>query len=213
MGPDIDPRRAVPQAKRDAEITEQEWLSQAEIGSLTRALAAAEGRVAERDSEVERLIREALAVSNDRLADLGRLLRALGLSNHARAMSPAEVFDECLREIEGLRQRIPDAEADALRLHREKMDWRDRAHAAEARASKVVERVKALEEALRPFAKAGELFPPREPDGWDMVVYKPAAGPDYEIYGDHLRAAAILATTPDLGGEANDTTRDGGDNG
>lgn len=49
-----------------------------------------------------------------------------------------------------------------------------------------------LVEGLRPFAKAGELFRPRPPDSFDECVYRPAAGPDYEIGGDHLRRARAL---------------------
>lgn len=87
-------------------------------------------------------------LSQDRLNDLARLLRALGLSDHARSISPAEVFDLCLREIEGLRQRIPDAEADALRLHREKMKWWDRAATTEADAAALREENERLRQVL-----------------------------------------------------------------
>lgn len=46
-----------------------------------------------------------------------------------------------------------------------------------------------LREALAPFAKAGELFPERHPDGFDMVIYAPAAGPAYNIVAEDLRRA------------------------
>jgi len=48
-------------------------------------------------------------------------------------------------------------------------------------------------EALGPFAKAGELFKPRDPDSWDMAIYTPAAGREYDLVGDHLRTAAAVA--------------------
>ena len=49
----------------------------------------------------------------------------------------------------------------------------------------------ALREALKPFAKAGGLFTDRiEPD-WDIVVYRPVAGKEYDIRGHDLRRARI----------------------
>jgi hypothetical protein len=45
-----------------------------------------------------------------------------------------------------------------------------------------------LREALRPFAKAGELFTERSMFS-DLVVYLPAAGDAYKIVGDDLRRA------------------------
>ncbi len=47
-------------------------------------------------------------------------------------------------------------------------------------------------EALEPFGKAGELFEPRTSDEYDMLVYSPAAGKDYNLCGDHLRAARAV---------------------
>ena len=47
----------------------------------------------------------------------------------------------------------------------------------------------AMRKALKPFAKAGELFGPRESDSYDQAVYMPAAGPEYGISGDDLRRA------------------------
>lgn len=48
--------------------------------------------------------------------------------------------------------------------------------------------------ALKPFAKAGELFDPRPADSYNEGVYMPAAGREYSISGDDLRAArAALA--------------------
>lgn len=51
-----------------------------------------------------------------------------------------------------------------------------------------------LREALKPFAKAGSIAGERNPYG-DFYAYRPAAGDEYAITGDHLRAAhAALAT-------------------
>ncbi|WP_380778097.1 hypothetical protein [Sphingomonas sp. R86520] len=50
------------------------------------------------------------------------------------------------------------------------------------------DRIEELEAALQPFAKAGEIV--GESNGFsDFYVYRPAAGEDYAIYGDHLRRA------------------------
>ncbi len=50
-------------------------------------------------------------------------------------------------------------------------------------------RIARLEAALAPFAKAGELFGPRLSDDYDQSIYAPAAGPEFAISADHLRAA------------------------
>ena len=59
------------------------------------------------------------------------------------------------------------------------------------------DRIKALEDALRPFAKSAELFP--EPPGtveFDQCIYAPAAGSAYNLCGDDLRRArAALAAS------------------
>ncbi len=60
-----------------------------------------------------------------------------------------------------------------------------RAEAAEARAAE-------LEKALAPFAKAGELFADLPPGGYDMLIYRPAAGDKYSIHGNDLRRARSL---------------------
>lgn len=46
-----------------------------------------------------------------------------------------------------------------------------------------------LREALRPFAKSGEIMPPRKAHDFDMSIYAPAAGAEYSISGDDLRRA------------------------
>lgn len=45
-----------------------------------------------------------------------------------------------------------------------------------------------LREALRPFAKAGELFCGGD-EHLDMLIYDPAAGDEYRIFGNDLRRA------------------------
>lgn len=54
-----------------------------------------------------------------------------------------------------------------------------------------------LREALKPFAKAGELFCIGD-EHLDMLIYAPAAGDEYRIVGDDLkRARAALAEQGD----------------
>ena len=58
-------------------------------------------------------------------------------------------------------------------------------------------RIEALEGALRPFAKAGELFGEPLPGGYEEGIYNPAAGPEYGFGAHALRAArAALDPTP-----------------
>lgn len=56
-------------------------------------------------------------------------------------------------------------------------------------------------EVLRPFAKPGSLFQPRERDGYDMLVYAPAAGREFNICGDDLRAASAFVDKHSSRGE------------
>ena len=56
--------------------------------------------------------------------------------------------------------------------------------------------IERLREALKPFAKAGELFGPLDPEGFDMLVYNPAAGGDYALCGNHLRTARDALAKP-----------------
>jgi len=67
-----------------------------------------------------------------------------------------------------------------------------RVAALEAENAALKARNAELVEGLRPFAKAGELFRPRPPDSFDECIYRPAAGSDYELGGDHLRRARAL---------------------
>lgn len=60
------------------------------------------------------------------------------------------------------------------------------------------EKIRALEEGLRPFAKAGELFDNYQSE-WPSSIYNPAAGSDYAIDSDHLRHARSLLSTTTAG--------------
>lgn len=57
----------------------------------------------------------------------------------------------------------------------------ERSEAVEARLAEAMK-------ALGPFAKAGELFPGEDAD-FDQCIYRPAAGDEYALSGNHLRAA------------------------
>ena len=64
-------------------------------------------------------------------------------------------------------------------------------NARPAPAEDAVERedeIERLRSALAPFAKAGSIAGERNPYG-DFYAYRPAAGDEYAIMGDHLRAA------------------------
>lgn len=68
---------------------------------------------------------------------------------------------------------------------------RHRLAARPAPAEDAVERedeIERLRSALAPFAKAGSIAGERNPYG-DFYAYRPAAGDEYAIMGDHLRAA------------------------
>ena len=55
--------------------------------------------------------------------------------------------------------------------------------------------IERLREALSPFAKAGEIAGEPSPYG-DWYAYRPAAGDEYAIFGQHLRdARAALGET------------------
>lgn len=55
--------------------------------------------------------------------------------------------------------------------------------------------------ALAPFAKAGELFGPRDTNGYNELIYNPAAGDAYCITGDDLRVAKHALAIDDVGKE------------
>ena len=47
-------------------------------------------------------------------------------------------------------------------------------------------------EALKPFARAGKLFPPLKDGEFDMCIYAPVAGPEYKIAAEDLRRARAV---------------------
>lgn len=60
---------------------------------------------------------------------------------------------------------------------------------------RLLKREEALQKALRPFAKAGELFD-GPPVDFDQCIYNPAAGSEYALSGNDLRKArTTLAET------------------
>ena len=67
---------------------------------------------------------------------------------------------------------------------------------------KQAEELERCRTALRPFAKAGELFPPRPADSYNECVYGPVAGREYNITGDDLRLACSAYNEPKQNGEA-----------
>ena len=52
----------------------------------------------------------------------------------------------------------------------------------------LIERLEGAGKVIAPFARAGTLAGPRGEHG-DFWAYLPAAGPEFGIAGDHLRAA------------------------
>ena len=68
-------------------------------------------------------------------------------------------------------------------------DALDAIDALRAQVAKDKARIERLEAALRPFAKAGELFILPERAEFCQVLYAPAAGPDYRITERHVRRA------------------------
>ena len=50
----------------------------------------------------------------------------------------------------------------------------------------------ALRKALKPFARAGKLFPPLKDGELDMCIYAPVAGPEYKIAAEDLRRARAV---------------------
>lgn len=61
-------------------------------------------------------------------------------------------------------------------------------NAADADVARLTTRIEVLKEALRPFAKSGQLVGDRG-DEFDFWVYRPAGGDEYGIVGDDLRRA------------------------
>lgn len=85
----------------------------------------------------------------------------------------------------------------------EKIEWAsetDLMHEAAADITRLRAENAGMLAALKPFAKAGELFP-GEPGAsdYDACIYSPAKGADWSLCGDDLRrarAAISNATTP-----------------
>lgn len=77
---------------------------------------------------------------------------------------------------------VPDPYGDWVRFE----DWLTQA----AEITRLRAEVERKDAALKPFAKAGELFPGAVGTvEFDQCIYAPAAGPEYSLCGDHLRAA------------------------
>lgn len=57
-----------------------------------------------------------------------------------------------------------------------------------ARDAELAALKKEAADVVRPFAKAGELFPEPQFD-FEQCIYNPAAGPEYALGSSHLRAA------------------------
>jgi hypothetical protein len=132
---------------------------------------------------------------------------------HAIANWRESLEIEVAGDIEATREQVLAAidagadQADILRLNR--VVWRlfDRATALRLtfrrldHASATVAARDALlgraRQALTPFARTGELFGERDPDSFDQAIYTPAAGDEYSLCGDDLRAARALAADID----------------
>lgn len=88
---------------------------------------------------------------------------------------------------------VPDATdvmpGSAVHLHHHMICAWDDLRREEARADRLAKELDEAVKVIEPFAKAGELFWERDPDQFDMLIYSPAAGAEYNIVGDHLRAA------------------------
>lgn len=70
---------------------------------------------------------------------------------------------------------------------------REIAESAKEEAARLRAHCEAMSRALEPFAKAGSIAGERNPYG-NFYAYRPAAGDDFAIFGDHLREAnRILA--------------------
>ena len=94
----------------------------------------------------------------------------------------AQALSEARAEIEEWRQ-AASVEAGLRR------EFFTRAEKAESELSTLRARVR---EVVGPFAKAGELFGHRLSEEYDQCIYRPAAGDEYSLCGDHLRAARQL---------------------
>ena len=66
--------------------------------------------------------------------------------------------------------------------------YRSQRDDAQAEATRLKEKLDEAGKVIAPFARAGTLAGPRGEHG-DFWAYLPAAGPEFGIAGDHLRAA------------------------
>ena len=85
---------------------------------------------------------------------------------------------------DGLRTLAAERDIANKQIHglaEERERWKARSERAEAEAEK-------MRKALKPFAKAGELFPD-PPQEFAQCIYRPAAGDEYAISGEDLRRA------------------------
>ncbi|TCM21458.1 hypothetical protein EDF56_101122 [Novosphingobium sp. PhB165] len=65
---------------------------------------------------------------------------------------------------------------------------REIAERAKENAARLRAQCEAMAAAMEPFAKSGSIAGERNPYG-DFYAYRPAAGDEYAIFGDHLREA------------------------
>lgn len=117
--------------------------------------------------------------------DLVERLQALARAKHddlSVANEAADLIEAQAGEIERLRGDLANERCVVTAQSEARV-------AAESELSTLRARVR---EVVRPFAKAGELFSPRLPDEYDQCIYSPAAGDEYSLCGDHLRAARQL---------------------
>lgn len=177
------------------EAIERVERAEAEIDRLTDALSIWIDRAEKAEAEVARLTAD-LATSRAETAMAFEvaakwLIRA-GIAGDATedplatcilALTPADATAALAARDKAKDARIAHLEA-ALTLNHD-LDTISVGAVLELRAENA-----RLREALAPFAKAGELFAttPAMPDCY-AVLYNPAAGPEYQITEQHVRAA------------------------
>lgn len=116
--------------------------------------------------------------------DHGATVRMAPEADHIAAMRAKDdriaELERLLNAAERTRDTYQAANSNNLELQRKATSQCDKLRAENAR----------LREALTPLAKAGELFAgiPARPDCY-AVLYNPAAGPEYQITEQHVRAA------------------------
>lgn len=129
-------------------------------------------------------------MTDDDKALLERLLERNGYND--------SLMEEAADRIEAQAQQI-DTLTKAHDLWCEKTEWVQttaqkqelglhRADVLRLRIETLSAEVERLREALKPFAKAGEIAGEPSPYG-DWYAYRPAAGDEYAIFGQHLRDA------------------------